>query len=427
VSSRAVTVDAAADVEAYLRDTSSSADPYPAYRRLREVAPVHRSEANGYWIVTGYQEAEALLRDRRLSRHLAGQRQFGWLAGQDDPPDIARAVTAWLSTVLNSDPPDHTRLRSLLARPFAPSAMNAWRARIDEVVDAVFDQVLVAHEVGDVIDLLSEVAYPIPETVICEVLGVPAGDHARWKQWGSGLNQAAIFAGTAQAIPAEPLRTAQQSVLHWCEYFSELVAARRHGHGDDLISSLVRIEEEGERLTEIELVGTLILIIGAGHDTTANLFANGMLALMRNPAQYELLRADPALAPAVAEEVLRFDGSARGQPRVASAAIDIDGQTIAPGDLVMIVLNAANRDPRRFADPERFDITRADQGHLAFANGIHFCLGAPLARLEVAAEFARVATLPGRFERAVDAAPDLAYKRTHGRNLVSLPARLVQG
>jgi cytochrome P450 len=187
---------------------------------------------------------------------------------------------------------------------------------------------------------------------------------------------------------------------------------------------LAQLEEEGDRLTESELIGTLILVIGAGHDTTANLFANGMLALMQHPQQYELLRTNPERAPAVAEEVLRFDGSARGQPRVASAEIDVGEHTIRPGDLVMVVVNAANRDPRRFANAESFDIARADQGHLAVASGIHFCPGAALARLEAAAEFEKVARLPYRFELAAE---ELHYKRTHGRGLTSLVARRVNG
>jgi cytochrome P450 len=412
---------AAAEVAAYLRDTSSSTDPYPAYRRLREIEPVHWSDENGYWIVTGFPEAELLLRDSRLSRHEAGRRQFGWLSGPDDTPEVARAVDAWLATVLNLDPPEHTRLRQLMARAFSPRAVSAWEAR----TAAVVDEVLAGLRDRERVDIVGQVGYPIAETVICEVLGVPAEDHDRWKQWASGLNQGAIFAGTwkpGDRYPEEPLRRAQQSVVHWYEYFDDLVRRRRAGNGSDLISTLVRLEEEGDRLSETELIGTLILLIGAGHDTTANLIANGMLALMRHPDEYERLREEPRWAAGAVDEVLRYDGSARSQPRVATADIDVAGRAVRRGELVMVIVNAANRDPRRFAEPERFDITRADPGHLAFASGIHFCLGAALARMEVAVALRAIAALPVRFE--LDGAP-LEYKRSHGRNLVALPARTV--
>ena len=408
----------AADVEAYLCDTASNVDPYPAYRRLREVAPVYRSEATNSWIVTGFPEAEALFRSPHLSRQEAGARQFGWLAGPDDTPEVARAVQAWLSTVLNLDPPEHTRLRRLMSRAFSPRSVAKWEARTVQVVDDVLAGLGARVE----LDLLNEVGYPIPERVICEIMGVPAEDHDRWKQWSSGMNQAAVFAGSGARLPEEALRTAQDSVVRWYGYFSDLVDRRRGSDGDDLISELVRVEEEGDRLSEMELIGTLILLIGAGHDTTANLFANAMLALMRQPQQYAALRTDPSLASAAVEEILRFDGSARGQPRVATADIEIEGQTIRSGDLVAVIVNAANRDPRRFADPESFDITRADSGHLGFSGGIHYCLGAALARMEVAVELRAVAAAPYRFELA---SADLAYKRTHGRNLVGLPVRRV--
>jgi cytochrome P450 len=417
----ALLADAGHDVAAYLRDTSTSADPFPVYRRLREQAPVYWCEENRYWIVTGFPEAESLLRDPRLSRQQAGERQFGWISGPDDPPTVERAVRSWLSTVLNLDPPEHTRLRQLLSRAFSPRAVSVWQPH----VEAVVDHVLAGIEDADRIDVVGDIGYPIAETVICKVLGVPVEDHERWKQWASGLNQAAIFAGTwkpGDRYPEEPLQRAQDSVVNWYEYFAELVRQRRGGTGTDLISSLVRVEEEGDRLSETELIGTLILLIGAGHDTTANLIANGVLALVRHPDEYTRLRLDPALAPGVVEEVLRFDGSARGQPRVATADVEVGDATIRTGDLVMVVVNAANRDPRRFTEPERFDITRTDATHLAFASGIHFCLGAALARMEAAVAFRKLVQLPVRFELAD---VELRYKRSHGRNLVELPVRPV--
>ncbi|MGD9793860.1 MAG: cytochrome P450 [Acidimicrobiia bacterium] len=413
------TDEAAAGVVAYLKDTSSSSDPFPAYRQLREAAPVYWSDQLGYWIVTGHAEAEACLRDPRMSRRLAGQRQFGWVADPDDPPEVQRAVRSWLDTILNFDPPDHTRLRSIMSRAFTIKAISAWKAR----TEAVVDEVLARITDRDAFDLLQEVTYPIPEIVICELLGVPAEDHDMWKQWSSGMNQAAIFAGrnkSGDALPVEARKIAQASLMKWYDYFQDLVSKRQGGDGNDLVSILARLEEEGDRLSESELVGTLTLLIGAGHDTTANLIANGMLAFMRNPDQYALLRDDPSLAAGAVEEVLRYDGSARGQPRVATDDFVVGGQTIHAGDTVMVSVNAANRDPARFADPERFDITRRDTGHLAFASGIHFCLGAALARMEAEVAFRKIAQLDTVFELTGE---PLKYKGTHGRNLTALPVR----
>jgi pimeloyl-[acyl-carrier protein] synthase len=410
-------MSAATEVAGYLSDTSSLTDPYPAYRRLREEDPVHWSDAVGYWVVTSHAEAEACFRDPRMSRMLAGQRQFGWVAADDDPPDVKQAVNSWLSTILNMDPPDHTRLRALIARAFTIRAVSAWKARTEEVVDDILARV----QGRDELNLLADIAYPIPETVICEVLGVPAEDHDLWKQFASGMNQAAIFAGrnkTGDALPVEMRRVAQSSLMQWYDYFSDLVSRRHGSTGDDLVSILVRAEESGDRMTENELVGTLTLLIGAGHDTTANLIANGMLAFMRNPDQYALLRSNPELAMGAVEEVLRFDGSARSQPRVALSDTELGGKTIRTGDTVMVIVNAANRDPARFEDPDRFDITRRDTGHLAFASGIHFCVGAALARMEVEVAFRKIAQLDTVFE--LSDAP-LAYKATHGRNLTALP------
>lgn len=409
--------EAAAAVAAYLSNTASSSDPYRAYRALRELAPVHWSEALGYWVVTGHAAAEACYRDNRFSRFEAGRRQWEWVARDDDPDDIKLAVRTWASTVLNFDPPDHTRLRVPISRAFTPRAVSGWKERTEAIVAGIIDRVRGL----DTFDLLTHVAYPVPETVICEILGVPVEDHDRWKQWSQGMNRAAILNGRNRAsddLPAEVRSLAQQSLLQWYAYLTDLVARRSGGTGEDLVSVLVRSSEAGEGLSDLEVVGTIGLLIGAGHDTTANLIANGMLALMRNPEQYELLRADPSLAGAVVEETLRYDGSARGQPRVALEDVELCGRTISAGDTVMVIANAANRDPEKFTDPERFDITRRESGHVAFAAGIHFCVGAPLARMEAEVAFRRLAELPRRFVLATE---ELSYKPTHGRNLTSLP------
>jgi len=406
------------DVAAFLGDTSSSTDPYPLYARLRELEPVHWSEVLGCWVVTSYAHAEECFRDVRLSRYEAGFRQFDWIVTEDDPPDVRRAVDTWRSTILNLDPPDHTRLRKLISRAFTVRAVSAWKQRTETIVDTVLNGVEGRAE----LDLLNDVAYPIPEAVICEILGVPVEDHDTWKSWSGGLNRTAIFSGRSRDtddLPVEVRKVAQESLLNWYYYFNDLISRRRGSTSDDLVSLLVRAEEEGDRLTIDELIGTLTLLINAGHDTTANLIGNGMLALMRHPQQYALLRADPELrAAAVVEETLRYDGSARGQPRVALTDLEVGGRLISAGDTVMVIVNAANRDPERYTRPEEFDIERSDQGHLAFASGIHFCVGASLARMEAEVAFRKLGELPSVFTLA---SQELSYRPTHGRSLTGLP------
>jgi cytochrome P450 len=211
---------------------------------------------------------------------------------------------------------------------------------------------------------------------------------------------------------------ALRSLRAWYDYFGALVDRRRGDHGSDLLSLLVQAEEDGDRLNRDELIGTLTVLVQAGHETTSNLVTNGLLALVRHPEQYRALRADPERAGAVVEEVLRYDGPARGQPRVATEGLEVGGKEIAPGDLVMVIVNAANRDPARFPDPDRFDIGRDTSGHLAFASGIHYCVGAALARMEAEVAFRAIAEEPDVFALATDR---LQYKPSHGRNLVALP------
>jgi cytochrome P450 len=410
--------DVGAQVSAYLADTSSLTDPFPLYQRLRETDPVHWSERNGFWVVTGYDEVEACYLDERLSRQEAAQRQFRWIGTSDDPPEIEEAVSSHLATILNLEPPDHTRLRALVSSAFTPRAVKVWRDLSCRVVDETLAAALQHRE----FDFLREVGYPIPERIICEVLGVPVEDHDKWKTWAVGLGHAAIFIGRNRSdatLPPGVREAAQQALLKWYGYFRDLAARRRADPGDDLVSALVNAEEAGDRLSEQELVGALMLLVSAGHETTANLITNGLLALMRNPDQYALLRQDPqAHAAGVVTEVLRYDGPARGQPRVAVADVELGGKTIRAGDMVMVVVNAANRDPAVFPDPDRFDITRRANRHLAFGAGIHYCVGAGLARMEAEIAFERIGTSDATFELAAE---QLAYKPTHGRNLTALP------
>jgi cytochrome P450 len=368
--------------------------------------------------VTGFAEAEACFRDGRLSRQEAAARQFRWIGREGDPPEVVRVVDSWLSTILNLDPPDHTRLRRLVSRAFTSRAVAEWKMRTEEIVDDLLANL--RRKKG--FDLLRDFAYPLPETVICELLGVPAQDHSKWKAWTGGMGQAAIFLGRNRAedeLPHEMRAGAQQSLLKWYEYFQALVERRRGTiGGSDLLSRLVDAQDGADRLSENELIGALTLLVQAGHETTANLIGNGMLAMMRSPEQYALLRREPARAAGAVEEILRYDGPARGLPRVAIEDLVVGAKRIRKGEQILVLINAANRDPERFSDPDRFDIQREDTGHLAFASGIHFCVGAALARMEAEVAFRKIGDLDVVLELASE---DLSYKRSHGRNLTRLP------
>jgi cytochrome P450 len=408
--------DADAELANYFLDPSSSTDPFPMYHRLRELAPVHRSSL-GYWVVTDYENSVAAFRHPALSRELAAAIQFRWLGVDGDPAPVVEAIDAWLATMLNRDPPAHTRLRSLVSRAFTPRAITAWRGRTEMIVDGILDRLAGRPR----FDALEELAYPVPEAVIAELLGVPLADHLLWKQWMVGIGQSAMFGrsadGAAAPTPPGVRERAQESITLAFAYFRDLVARRREEPSDDLLTALIEAVDGGDRLTETELVGALILLVLAGHETTANLIANGILAFLRHPDQFRLLQEHPELAGGAVEEVLRFDSSSRGQPRIALARVEIGGAVIEKGDQVMIVIPAANRDPKRFADPDRFDITRGDGGHVAFASGVHFCVGAALARMETEVTFRKIAERLGDLRLEGE---DIGYKRSHGRNLLSL-------
>ncbi|MET0146610.1 MAG: cytochrome P450 [Ilumatobacteraceae bacterium] len=411
--------NAAEAVESYFRDTTSSINPYLAYERLRELAPVYWSEPLGYWIVTGYAEGDALYRNPALSRYEASRRQLRWLRSPDDPPEVQRDIAAWSTTVLNMDDPDHGRLRRLLQPAFSQRSVSRWEGRTEQIVTNVFARIADEEE----FDFLSQVAYPVPETVICEILGVPHEDHARWREWSKAVAAGFVVSATATAVSEDFRRSVVSGIVSWCEYFRALVAERRSGDGDDLISVLARLEEEGDRLTADELTGTCILTIGAGHETTANLISNAMLALLRNPAQYRKFRNDPSLAAKVVEETMRFDSPSRSQGRVALADIEVGGETIREGQLVMVTANACNRDPRRHEETNQFDLDREDVGHIAFAGGIHYCLGAALARMEAGIALRHVAELDAELELTRWPLP---YRPAHGRAVATLPVRRVR-
>jgi cytochrome P450 len=347
-------------------DPEFVADPYPTYHRLRAEDPVHLSPL-GFWVLTRYEDVAAVLRDPRFAKEAmmaAVAKRFGITQG-----------TFGLS-MLDRDPPAHTRLRSLVSKAFTPKVVEAMRPHIQEIVDGLLERVAGAGS----LDLIEEFAYPIPVMVICELLGVPVADHERFKGWSldiaRGLDAVMLPVDSEVAIRSG---IARQGLIG---YFRELIAARRASPRADLLSALIAAEEAGDKLSEDELLASCILLLVAGHETTVNLIGNGMLALLRHPEQLRRLREHPELITSAVEELLRYDGPVQRTGRMPSEDVTVGGRTIAKGEMVMPFIGAADRDPAQFPDPDRLDITRSENRHVAFGTGIHFCLGAPLARVE---------------------------------------------
>jgi unspecific monooxygenase len=273
------------------------------------------------------------------------------------------------------DPPDHTRLRGLVNKAFTPRVVESLRPRIVEIVDDLMGALAGRTE----FDVIEDLAYPLPVQVICEMLGVPAEDHVKFREWS---REAARSLDPDFVLPPEVQERRQKAFDEFSAYFAELVAKRRADPRNDLLSGLIAAEEQGQKLTENELVATGLLLLIAGHETTVNLIANGMLALLRHPGQMDRLRQEPQIVQSAVEELLRFDPPVQLTARVALEDIDIGGDVLKKGQMAVLLLASANRDPDQFADPEVLDLTRADNRHLSFGMGIHFCLGAPLARIE---------------------------------------------
>ena len=340
------------------------ADPYPLYHRLRIEDPVHRSPM-GFWVLTRYDDVTMALRDPRFGR-----------AGFDELLRARFGESGFDLSMLFRDPPDHTRLRMLVSKAFTPRVVERLRPRIQQVVDGLLDAVHPARAM----DVIADLAYPLPVTVICEMLGVPGGDRARFRQWSEAIARSL----DAIAMPGDPeiVERGNAARRALADYFRALIAERRQAPRADLLSELIAAEEQGDRLSEPELLATCMLLFVAGHETTVNLIGNGLLALLRHPAELRRLREDPSLVESAVEELLRYDGPAQRTGRMPSVDVEIDGRTIRKGDLLLAVIGAANRDPAHFPEPDRLDLTRGDNHHLAFGWGIHFCLGASLARAE---------------------------------------------
>ena len=357
------------------------ADPYPYYQRYRQQEPVHYSEALDAWVLTRYRDVEAVLNDDRFSanRRLARNR-FAQLMVQQEMQRMG--PVGQVTTMLGADPPEHTRLRRLVSKAFTVRAVESLRPRIQQLVDELLDE---AEAKGD-FDLVADLAFPLPVIVIAEMLGVPPEDRHLFKRWSDD-----VAASLGLLTRPDVAERARQSILEMTEYFRQAVAERRRRPREDLISGLVAAEEQGQALSEQEVLATLVLLLVAGNETTTNLIGNGMLALFRHPDQWERLCRQPELVRTAVEELLRYESPAQATSRVALQELEIDGRRVEPYQMVMCIIGAANRDPEVFAEPDRLDIAREPNPHLAFGDGIHFCLGAPLARAEAQTAFAALA------------------------------------
>ena len=394
-----------ADIQFNPMDPEFVADPYPMYHRLRTDDPVHHS-ALGFWVLTRYDDVVAALRDPRLAKEAIAS----FVAARFGAP-----VPAMGLSMLDRDPPDHTRLRGLVSKAFTPRVVEGLRPRIQQIVDGLLDGVTARGS----LDLIEEFAYPIPVIVICEMLGVPVEDHERFKGWSLDIARGLdlIWLGPESEVGRRSV-AARQSLA---EYFRGLIAQRRAAPRGDLLSGLIAAEEAGDKLNEVELLATCILLLIAGHETTVNLIGNGTLALLRHRDQLQRLQRDPGLIAGAIEELLRFDGPVQRTARIPSEDIVIGGRTIAKGEMVMPFIGAADRDPVQFPDPDRLDIGRADNRHIAFGWGIHFCLGAPLARIE--GQIA-ISTLVRRMPKLELATAQPEYRQSLTlRGLKALPVR----
>jgi pimeloyl-[acyl-carrier protein] synthase len=346
------------------------ADPYPFYQKLREIDPVHfMPAANGYFL-TRYADVAAVLKDNRFGRELPANPA----AHQELPEQLRPLFAMFGNWMLFRDPPNHTRLRGLVNKAFTPRVVDGLRPHIQEIADELLDEMAAD---GGPQDLIARYAFPLPVIVIAQMLGVPATDRTLFKDWSSVLARA-IDANPSPEELAQGAHVAQQVA----DYLRDVVNERRRAPKEDLISGLIAAEEQGQKLTEDELLATCVLLLVAGHETTVNLIANGTLTLLRHPAALAQLRATPDLIVSAVEELLRFESPVQSTSRYALQDVELGGKLIRQGQQVIPVLAAANRDPAVFANPDQLDLARPNNQHLAFAAGIHYCVGAPLARAE---------------------------------------------
>ncbi len=354
------------------------ADPYPYFGRLREEDPVHWNPRWGGWLVTRYDHVVEALRD--ADRFSADR--MASLALELSPADrdrLSLLINYFSKWLVFTDPPYHTRVRMLINKAFTPTSVERLRPRARQIVDELLAPVA---DRGSM-EFIHEFAFHLPVIVISEYMGVPPEDREQLKEWSDETSRVFFI----RADEPDRRERSQEGLRHLLEYFEPLIEDRRRHPKDDLITALVQAEERGDLLSHEELLATCTVLIFAGHETTTNLLANGLVALMEQRDQWERLRRDPSLVRPAVEELLRYDGPVKATFRWARVDTELGGRPIRAGDRMLLVLGAANRDPRKFARPDELDITRTPNPHVAFGHGIHVCLGAPLARLEAQEAF----------------------------------------
>ncbi len=351
------------------------ADPYPIYRQLREEAPVYWSEIWSAWVLTRYDDVMKVLRHSDLFSSAGRVRYLLEQLPEETRQQVNALERHYDIGLAHSDPPDHTRVRNILTKIFTPRMVENWRGRITDVVNALIDKVQAQGHM----DIIHDIAYPLPATIIAQMLGAPDSDIDRFREWAVAINRLFEKGGR---MTDESALDAQHSLYGMRDYILKLSDIKRQHPTDDIIGRLVSAEDNEERLSNAELVSTCVTFFVAGHETTTNLIGNGMLALLQHPDQMQTLTQNPSLIGTAIEEMLRYDPSVPRGWRIAKEDVAIDGHTIQKGALIFPILAAANRDPDYFDTPDIFDIQREQRRHLAFGYGIHFCIGAPLARLE---------------------------------------------
>ncbi|HUL53648.1 MAG TPA: cytochrome P450 [Opitutaceae bacterium] len=359
-------IDFRPDTPEFLRD------PFPLYRRMREQEPVHWSPRLKAWVLTRYDDVKAVCLDREISSDRL-RPFFASLPGAEAERigQIIRYLTHWM---VFRDPPEHTRLRRLASKVFNLQSMNAMRPTVEELVDWLFERVGNHSQV----DFIADFAGPLPALVIMAMLGVPREALTQVKRMSDDM---ALFIGSSR-MSQDKYDIAESATKEMAAFFLELIQDRRKTPRNDLLSELVHLREGKDSLSEDELVATCILLLFAGHETTTNHIANGLLSLLRFPRELESLREDPELAPRAIEELLRYDGPSGAQVRVVKVEQELRGRRLRPGERVFIMLNAANRDPEAYEQPDRLRLARGGPAHLTFGFGAHICLGFPLARME---------------------------------------------
>ena len=387
------------------------ADPYPAYDELRRAGRIHYDDRTDHWLITRHADVNALLRDRRFGRTYLHQASHEEMGHAPDPELQAPFWHVIRNGMLDREPPDHTRLRSLVSRAFTPRRVEELRPTIQGIVDGLVDDAL---ELGE-FDLLATVLEPLPVTVIAELLGIPEADRHLLRPWSAEI---CLMYELNPSV--ESARRAVQASIEFGDYLAALSRERRTNPGTDLISGLTQVVQEGDRLTEDELVGTCVLLLNAGHEASVNGSGNGWWALFRNPEQLAALRADHALLPTAVEELLRYDTPLQLFERWVLEDSEVCGVQVPRGAELGLMFGSSNRDPDVFTDPDRLDLARDPNPHISFGAGIHFCLGAPLARLEMQIAFETILRRMPNLELVAEP----AWKPTYIiRGLQSLPVR----